>query len=72
MRSPLRSSSALVATVVPILMAPICPGGIGAPGCEAEEIADALHGGVAIGAGIFRQQLVRDEASRRAAAPPRR
>ena len=30
-RSPLRSSSALVATVVPILMSPIRPAGIGAP-----------------------------------------
>ena len=30
-RSPLRSSSALVATVVPILMAPMRPGGIGSP-----------------------------------------
>jgi hypothetical protein len=30
-RSPLRSSSALVATVVPIFTAPIAPGGIGSP-----------------------------------------
>ena len=47
MRSPLRSSSALVATVVPIFTAPISAGGIGSPRREPEQVADALHGGVA-------------------------
>jgi hypothetical protein len=35
-------------------------------GCKAEKIADALHGGISIGPGIFRQQLVGDEAAVRA------
>ena len=66
-RSPLRSSSALVATVVPIFTAPIAPGGIGSPGLQAEQVADALHGGVAIGLRILGQELVRDQ---RAVRPP--
>ncbi len=34
---------------------------------EAEQVADALHGGIAIGFGVFREQLVRGE---RAVRPP--
>ena len=66
MRSPLRSSSALVATVVPIFTAPTRPGGIASPAFRPEQIADALHGGVGIGSGIFRQQLVRNKRAVRA------
>ncbi len=40
----------------------------GLPGLEADEVADALNGGVAIGLGIFRQQLMGCE---RAVRPPR-
>ena len=68
-RSPLRSSSALVATVVPIFTAPICPAGIGSPGARPSSVADALHRRVAIGFRIFGQKFVRDEACRPACAP---
>ena len=57
-RSPLRSSSALVATVVPILTASIGPGGIGASSGMPEHGLDAGDGGVAVAAGVLRQQLV--------------
>ena len=66
-RSPLRSSSALVATVVPIFTAPTRPAGIGSPACKAEQVADALDGGVAIGLRVLRQELVGDQ---RAVRPP--
>ena len=68
MRSPLRSSSALVATVVPIFTVPISPAGIGFAAAQPEQIPDALHGGIPIGVGIFRQQLVGEEAPVRPAA----
>ena len=64
MRSPLRSSSALVATVVPIFTVPIAARRDRLARSQAEQVADALHGGVAIGLRIFRQQLVGDEAVR--------
>ena len=60
-RSPLRSSSALVATVVPIFTAPTWRTGIASPRLQAQQVADALHGGVGIGLGVLRQQLVRDQ-----------
>ena len=37
-------------------------------GLEAHQVADALHGGVAIGLGIFREQLVGDQRAVRASA----
>ncbi len=40
----------------------------GLAGFEAEEIADALHGGVAVGLGVFRQQLVGGQPAVRMAA----
>jgi hypothetical protein len=58
-RSPLRSSSALVATVVPIFTRRRARRDRLAR-LRAEQVADALHGGVAIGLGILRQQLVGD------------
>ena len=58
-RSPLRSSSALVATVVPILTAPIAPAGIGSPRLEAEQVADALHRGVGVGPGFSDSSFAR-------------
>ena len=67
-RSPVRSSSALVATVVPIFTASIAPAGIGAPGAQAEQLADAVHRRVAIALRVLGQQLVRDE---RAVRPAR-
>ena len=57
-RSPLRSSSALVATVVPIFTASTTPGGIGASERDAEHRLDAGDGGVAVAAGVLAQQLV--------------
>ena len=71
-RSPLRSSSALVATVVPIFTAPTRPGGIALAAFQAEQIADALHGGIAIGLRVLREKLVRDQRAVRAAARRRR
>ncbi len=68
-RSPLRSSSALVATVVPILMAPIRPAGIGSPGARPSRSRMPCTAASRIGLGIFRQQLVRGE---RAVGPARR
>ncbi len=59
--SPLRSSSAFVATVVPIFTAAICSTGIDSPGRKTEQVADARHGRVAILLGVVGQQLVRDE-----------
>ena len=55
-RSPCRSSSALVATVVPILTKPIVVGGDRRAGAKPEQIADRLHGGVGIG-GAFGEQF---------------
>jgi hypothetical protein len=66
-RSPLRSSSALVATVVPILTASIWPGGIGCVWRHTKHRADAGDGGVAVAAGVLRQQLVGGQVSRRVA-----
>ena len=43
------------------------PIGMGSPGRSAEQIANALHGGVAIGFRVFRQELVRDQ---RPVGPP--
>ena len=71
-RSPLRSSSALVATVVPILTSPMRAGRDRLAGCEAEQVADALHRGVAIGLRVLGQQLVRDAACRPARGRRRR
>ena len=45
-RSPLRSSSALVATVVPIFTASMAPSGSGWPAVRPSKIADALDGGI--------------------------
>ena len=53
-RSPLRSSNALVAMVVPIFTSLMREDGIGSPGLQAEQIADALHGSVGIGFRVFR------------------
>ena len=47
-RSPLRSSSALVATVVPILTASIWLTGSGLAGASPEQVPDALDGGVVV------------------------
>ena len=66
--SPLRSSSALVATVVPIFTASMRSTGIGAPGAHAEQVADAGDRRVAVVLRVLRQQLVRDE---RAVGPAR-
>ena len=61
-RSPLRSSSALVATVVPIFTASIALGRDRRARLQRpSSCADAVHGGVAVALRILRQQLVRDE-----------
>ena len=59
-RSPLRSSSALVATVVPIRTTSISPGGIGRSP-RSEQLANALDGRIAVALRVLRQQLQRDE-----------
>ena len=59
--SPLRSSSALVATVVPIFTASMRSTGIGSPGATPEELADAGDGRVAVALRVLRQQLVGDD-----------
>ena len=57
-RSPLRSSSALVATVVPILTWPTRSAGMESSADYAEQVANALDGGVRIGLpGFSGQQL---------------
>ena len=58
-RSPLRSSSALVATVVPILTAAIALGRDRPSPGETHQLADAGDRGVAIGAAILGEQLAR-------------
>jgi len=58
--SPLRSSSALVATVVPILTAAIRSREPAVPRRD-QQVPDARHRCVAILLGVLRQQLVRDE-----------
>ena len=57
--SPLRSSSALVATVVPIFTHSTCVGVIGSSALQAEQVADAGDRRVAVLLGVLRQQLVR-------------
>ena len=66
-RSPLRSSSALVATVVPIFTAPTRPAGIASPGFRPSRSRMPCTAASRIGFGIFRQQLVRDQRAVRAA-----
>ena len=66
-RSPLRSSSALVATVVPILTLSTRPSGIVASGSSAEQAADACERGVVDSAGIFGQQFLDMQATGRIA-----
>ena len=55
--SPLRSRSALVATVVPILTLATRSAGIGAPAAEPEEAADAVQRRVRVLLGVLRQEL---------------
>ena len=59
--SPLRSSSALVATVVPIFTHSTTLGRDRLAGLQAQQVADAGDGRVAVLLGVFRQQLVRDQ-----------
>ena len=61
--SPLRSSSALVATVVPIFTAAMRSDGIAAPEGDAEEQPDGLQRRVVVGAGVVRQQLAGEDAA---------
>jgi len=57
-RSPLRSNSALVATVVPIFTAADAARRDWLTFCKAKQVANALDGGVAIGLGVLGQELV--------------
>ena len=66
--SPLRSSSALVAMVVPIFTAAIALGGQRRAARDAEQIADAGERGVLVAPGVLGEQLVGDE---RAVGPAR-
>ena len=59
--SPLRSSSALVATVVPIFTHSTCVGRDWLARLQAQQMADAGHGGVAVLLGVLGQQLVRHQ-----------
>ena len=59
-RSPLRSSSALVATVVPMRTTSMSSAGSGADGREPEQVANALDRRVVV-ARAFRKQLVSEE-----------
>ena len=56
-RSPLRSSSALVATVVPIFTASMPPARDRRAGREPEQVADAVHRRIAIGSGFSDSSL---------------
>ena len=60
-RSPLRSSSALVATVVPIFTASMSVDGQGAPGATPSSSRMPCDRGVVVALGILGQQLVRDQ-----------
>src|ERR1700681_4637841 len=61
-RSPRRSSSALVATVVPIFTAATVPGRDGRLQRQAEHGLEAGDRGVAISAGVLAEQLAGREA----------
>ena len=54
-RSPLRSSSALVATVVPIFTASIAAAGTALADAETEQRTDAVDRGVAVALGVLGQ-----------------
>ena len=55
---PLRSSSALVATVVPILTASTASSGRRSPLRQAQQVADALDRRILVLLGVLREQLV--------------
>ena len=63
----MRSSSALVATVVPILTLAMEPTGSGPRLGTLDEIGDAGDGGVLVGLRVFRQELVGKKAAVRRA-----
>jgi hypothetical protein len=67
-RSPLRSSSALVATVVPIFTQSTCAGRMAWAGLQAQQAANALDRRVAVLLGVLAQQLQRLQLRRRAPA----
>ena len=61
--SPLRSKSALVATVVPIFTAAMRSDGIGRAGGNAEEQPDGFQRRVVVGARVLRQELAGEDAA---------
>ena len=63
-RSPLRSSSALVATVVPIFTASMRSAGNRRVGANPKQLANPLNCSVAIALRILRKQLERDDSRR--------